>query len=149
MNKSILMGRLVRNPDVRYTGGDNSYAVARFTLAVDRKFKKQNDEKTADFIDCVAFGRNAQFIEKYLQKGIKVVIVGRIQTGTYEREGRKIKSVNVVAEETYFAESKSAHHSSDSYQEQADEPARPKKTHSDKPWMDVDDAFEVDDLPFV
>ena len=88
MNKVILMGRLTRDPEVRYSAGDNSLAIARYTLAVDRRFKRDG-EATADFISCVAFGRAAEFAEKYFRQGIKIAISGRIQTGSYtNREGQ-------------------------------------------------------------
>ena len=84
MNKVILMGRLTRDPEVRYSqGGENSLAIARYTLAVDRRFKRNGDDQTADFIGCVAFGRNAEFAEKYFRQGLKVIVTGRIQTGSY------------------------------------------------------------------
>ena len=84
MNKVILMGRLTRDPDIRYTQGDNSMCIARYTLAVDRRFNRNNnDGNSADFIPCVVFGRSAEFTEKYLKKGTKMAIVGRIQTGSY------------------------------------------------------------------
>lgn len=90
MNKVILMGRLTRDPDVRYSAGENSTAVARYTLAVDRRFHRDGDA-TADFIGCVAFGRQAEFAEKYLRQGTKIAITGRIQTGSYtNREGQKV-----------------------------------------------------------
>ena len=92
MNKVILMGRLTRDPEVRYSQGDNAMAIARYTLAVDRRFNRNNnDENSADFIGCVAFGRQAEFAEKYLRQGTKIAITGRIQTGSYtNREGQKI-----------------------------------------------------------
>ena len=83
MNKVILMGRLTRDPEVRYSQGDNSMAIARYTLAVDRRFNRNNDENSADFIGCVAFGRAGEFAEKYFRKGLKVLVTGRIQTGSY------------------------------------------------------------------
>ena len=103
MNKVILIGRLTKDPDVRYTTGDNSTAIARYTLAVDRRFKK--DE--TDFIGCVAFGKSGEFAEKYLKKGIKIAISGRIQTGSYkDKEGRTVYTTDVVVEEQEFCESK-------------------------------------------
>ncbi|MDO4519672.1 MAG: single-stranded DNA-binding protein [Eubacteriales bacterium] len=112
MNKVILMGRLTRDPEVRYSAGENALAVARYTLAVDRRFRRDG-EASADFIGCVAFGRQAEFAEKYLRQGIKIAITGRIQTGSYtNREGQKVYTTDVVVEEQEFAESKS---SSDSY----------------------------------
>ena len=102
------MGRLTRDPDVRYSAGENSTAVARYTLAVDRRFHRDGDA-TADFIGCVAFGRQAEFAEKYLRQGTKIAITGRIQTGSYtNREGQKVYTTDVVVEEQEFAESKNA-----------------------------------------
>lgn len=107
MNKVILMGRLVREPEVRYTIGENQTAIARYTLAVDRRFNKE--EQSADFISCVAFGKNGEFAEKYLHKGTKITIVGRIQTGSYtNKDGQKVYTTDVVVEEQEFAESKNA-----------------------------------------
>jgi single-strand DNA-binding protein len=109
MNKVILLGRLTRDPDVRYTSGENSTAVARYTLAVDRRFRREGDSATADFIGCVAFGRQAEFAEKYLRQGTKIAITGRIQTGSYtNREGQKVYTTDVVVEEQEFVESKGA-----------------------------------------
>lgn len=106
MNKVILMGRLTRDPEVRYSAGDNSTAVARYTLAVNRRFKRDN-EPTADFVPCVAFGKAAEFAEKWFRQGMQVTISGRIQTGSYtNREGRKVYTTEVVLEEQEFAESK-------------------------------------------
>ena len=108
MNKVILMGRLTRDPEVRYSAGDNSMAIARYTLAVDRRFKRDG-EPTADFIPCVVFGRSAEFAEKYFRQGMRVSISGRIQTGSYtNREGQKVYTTEVVVEEQEFAESKKA-----------------------------------------
>ena len=113
MNKVILIGRLTRDPDVRYTQGEEPTAVARYTLAVDRKYKRDG-EATADFINCVAFGKNGEFAEKYLHQGVKIAVCGRIQTGSYvNREGRKIYTTDVVVEEHDFCEKKS---DSDGYQ---------------------------------
>ncbi|MBQ6442291.1 MAG: single-stranded DNA-binding protein [Lachnospiraceae bacterium] len=111
MNKVILMGRLTRDPDVRYSAGEQSTAVARYTLAVDRRGRRNNDDgqQTADFINCVAFGRAGEFAEKYFHKGIKIAITGRIQTGSYtNKEGQKVYTTDVVVEEQEFAESKAA-----------------------------------------
>ena len=108
MNKVILMGRLTRDPDIRYSAGENATAVARYTLAVDRRFRRDG-EQTADFISCVAFGRSAEFAEKYFHQGIRIVVSGRIQTGSYtNRDGVKGYTTDVVVEEQEFAESKSA-----------------------------------------
>ena len=112
MNKVILMGRLTRDPEVRYSAGENALAIARYTLAVDRRFRRDG-EATADFISCVVFGRGAEFAEKYLRQGIKIAVSGRIQTGSYtNREGQKVYTTEVVVEDQEFAESKSA---SDNY----------------------------------
>ena len=108
MNKIILMGRLVRDPEIKYTTGENSKTVARNTLAVDRRFKRDG-EPTADFINCVAFGKSAEFAEKYFRQGIKIVITGRIQTGSYtNKDGQKVYTTDVVVEDQEFAESKAA-----------------------------------------
>ena len=108
MNKVILCGRLTREPETRYTTGENSTAVARYTLAVDRRIKRDG-EQTADFISCVVFGKSAEFAEKYFHQGTKLVISGRIQTGSYtNKDGNKVYTTDVVVEEQEFAESKSA-----------------------------------------
>ncbi|MCM1134328.1 MAG: single-stranded DNA-binding protein [Clostridium sp.] len=109
MNKVILMGRLTRDPEVRYSQGDNSMAIARYTLAVDRRFNRNNDENSADFIGCVAFGRAGEFAEKYFRKGLKVLVTGRIQTGSYtNRDGVRVYTTDVVVEDQEFAESKNS-----------------------------------------
>lgn len=111
MNKVILMGRLTRDPEVRYSQGENAMAVARYTLAVDRRVSRnnQNGEPTADFIQCVAFGRSGEFAEKYFRKGMKVVVTGRIQTGSYtNKDGQRVYTTDVVVEDQEFAESKNA-----------------------------------------
>ena len=109
MNKVILMGRLTRDPEVRYSQGESPMAIARYTLAVDRRFNRNNDENTADFIGCVAFGRAGEFAERYFRKGIKVLVTGRIQTGSYtNRDGVKVYTTEVVVEDQEFAESKNS-----------------------------------------
>ena len=101
------MGRLTRDPEIRYSSGENQTAIARYTLAVDRRFKRQGDEQTADFINCVVFGRGAEFAENYLHQGTKIVATGRIQTGSYtNKDGQKVYTTDVVVEECEFAESK-------------------------------------------
>ena len=108
MNKIELCGRLTNDPDVRYSQGEKSTAIARYTLAVDRRFK-QEGQQTADFIPCVAFGKNGEFAEKYLHKGTKVIVIGRIQTGSYtNKDGQKVYTTDVMVEEQEFAESKNA-----------------------------------------
>lgn len=108
MNKVILMGRLTRDPDVRYSQNSNQMAIARYSLAVDRRFKRDG-EPDADFINCVAFGKSGEFAEKYFRKGMRVVVTGRIQTGSYtNRDGQKVYTTDVVVEDQEFAESKAA-----------------------------------------
>ena len=107
MNLVILMGRLVRDPDVRYSQGQEQKAIAKFTLAVDRRFKKDG-EQSADFISCIAFGKTGEFVEKYLSKGTKVVVEGRWQTGSYDnKEGQKVYTNDCIVDSIEFAESKS------------------------------------------
>ena len=110
MNKVILMGRLTRDPDVRVSTGERSMSIARYTLAVDRRARRNDGgEQTADFISCVAFDRAAEFAEKYLHQGTKVVVTGRIQTGSYtNKDGQKVYTTDVVVEDQEFAESKAA-----------------------------------------
>ena len=111
MNKVILMGRLTRDPDIRSSAGNNPQTFARYTLAVDRRFSRRDggdNGQSADFISCVAFGRSAEFAEKYLHKGLKVVVTGRIQTGSYtNKDGQRVYTTDVIAENVEFAESKS------------------------------------------
>ena len=138
MNKVILIGRLARDPDVRYTQG--GMAVARYTLAVDRKFRKNNEngnEQTADFISCVAFGKSAEFAEKYLHKGIKTAVTGRIQTGSYtNRDGQKVYTTDVVVEEQEFVESKKAAGQEEGGNVDQDG------------FMNIPDGVDDEDLPF-
>lgn len=106
MNKVIIAGRLTRDPEVRYSQGENSSAIARYTLAVDRR-RQRDGEATADFINCVAFGKLGEFAEKYCRKGTKLIVLGHIQTGSYtNRDGQKVYTTDVVVEEQKFAESK-------------------------------------------
>lgn len=107
MNKVILMGRLTREPDIRWTQGQEQTCVARFTLAVDRR--RQEGQQSADFISCVAFGKRAEWCEKWTKKGTKIIVIGRIQTGSYKnRDGVTVYTTDVVVEEAEFAESKAA-----------------------------------------
>ena len=109
MNKVILMGRLTRDPETRYSAGENSTAIARFSIAVDRRFRRSQDGSDADFFNCTAFGKQAEFVEKYLKKGTKILLSGRIQNDNYtNRDGQKVQSVQIIAEEIEFAESKNA-----------------------------------------
>ena len=139
MNKVILMGRLTRDPEVRYTQGDNAMAIARYSLAVDRRFKRDG-EPDADFINCVAFGKSGEFAEKYLKKGTKVAVVGRIQTGSYtNKDGQKVYTTDVVVEEQEFAESKNSG-SSDNNQ------SAPVNKNTD--FMNIPDGIDDSELPF-
>ena len=154
MNKVILMGRLTREPDVRYSqNADGSMAVARYTLAVDRRrARNNNDEQSADFISCVAFGRSGEFAEKYLHQGTKIVVTGRIQTGSYtNKDGQRVYTTDVVVEEQEFAESKA---SSDSYaashpqQNAAPAPSMPSPgAASADGFMNIPDGID-EELPF-
>ena len=152
MNKVILMGRLTRNPDVRYSAGDNSQAVARYTLAVDRRFKRDG-EATADFISCVAFGKSATFAENYLHQGTKVVVTGRIQTGSYtNRDGQKVYTTDVIVEDQEFAESKSAAASAGAdtgtaYSAPRSASPAPEPEAATEGFMNIPDGI-VEELPF-
>ena len=139
MNKVILTGRLTRDPDVRYSSGEKPMAIARYTMAVERRFKKDG-EATADFIGCVAFGRQAEFAEKYFRQGIKIAVSGRIQTGSYvNKEGVKIYTTDVIVEDQEFAESR---HS------QASAGQQDKRTLTDADgFMNLSDGIE-EELPF-
>lgn len=144
MNKVILMGRLTKAPEVRKSAGQESTAVARYTLAVDRRFRREN-EATADFIPCVTFGKNAEFAEKYLRQGMKIAITGRIQTGSYEKDGKKIYTTDVIVEEQEFAESKNASSGSAAgSQEQQTPPPAPVGPDG---FMNIPEGME-EDLPF-
>lgn len=141
MNKVILMGRLTRDPEIRYSQGENPIAIARYTLAVDRRFKKDG-EQNADFINCIAFGKNGEFAEKYLRQGIKITVCGRIQTGSYtNKDGVKVYTTEVVVEEQEFAESKSSQQSNNQPQ-QNQQPA----AGSDG-FMNIPDGID-EELPF-
>ena len=147
MNKVVLMGRLTRDPEVRYSQGENALAIARYTLAVDRRFRRNNDgEQTADFIGCVAFGRSAEFAEKYFRQGLKVIVTGRIQTGSYtNKEGQKVYTTDVVVEEQEFAESKAASAEHTGGFAPADRPS-PSNAVSDG-FMNIPDGID-EELPF-
>jgi single-strand DNA-binding protein len=151
MNKVILMGRLTRDPEVRYSAGESSTAVARYTLAVDRRFRRDGDQ-SADFIGCVAFGRQAEFAEKYLRQGTKIAITGRIQTGSYtNRDGQKVYTTDVVVEEQEFAESKaaSAQNGGGMYQHSAPAAAAPMPSQASAGdgFMNIPDGID-EELPF-
>ncbi len=149
MNKVILMGRLTRDPEVRYSQGDNATAVARFTLAADRRIKRDN-EASADYINCVSFGRSAEFAEKYFRKGTKIVVAGRIQTGSYtNKDGQKVYTTDIVIEEQDFAESKAASQQNNQAGEQnrssSQQRQQPKAQKGSDGFMSADDGEE---LPF-
>lgn len=134
MNKVILMGRLTKDPEIRYSQGDTPVAVARYSLAVNRRFKKQG-EAEADFINCVAFGKSGEFAEKYLSKGQMISIVGRIQTGSYtDKDGRKVYTTDVIVEEHYFAEGKGK--------------KEDKQKPEDEGFCPIDESVDDSDLPF-
>ena len=143
MNKVVLVGRLTRDPEVRYSQGDNATAVARYTLAVDRRFRRDG-EPTADFIPCVIFGRSAEFAEKYFHQGMRVSISGRIQTGSYtNKDGQKVYTTEVVVEEVDFADSRRSDNAA---------PAGAPANSMPAPESDAADpmgGFDVDgDIPF-
>ncbi len=166
MNKVILMGRLTRDPDVRYSQGANQTAVARYSLAVDRRFRRDGDPE-ADFINCVAFGRQAEFAERFFRKGIKIVVEGRIQTGSYtNRDGNRVYTTDIVVENQEFAESKAANDrvrseagagagagfgspAGSSYSAPAPAQSEPQQPAGmpDDGFMNIPDAID-DDLPF-
>lgn len=146
MNKVILMGRPTRDPEIRYSQNGDQMCIARYTLAVDRKFKKQSDSQTADFINCIAFGKSAEFAEKYLKQGIKIAVTGRIQTGSYtNKDGNKVYTTDVVIEEQEFCESKNANNSNGN---QRPDPANASnQPSSGNDFMSIPEGIE-DDLPF-
>ena len=153
MNRVILMGRLTRDPEVRYTQGERSMAVARYTLAVDRRFRRDG-ENNADFIGCVAFGKSAEFAEKYLRQGTKIIVTGRIQTGSYtNRDGQKVYTTDVVVEDQEFAESKAAASESGMMRQSAPSPMAaspmpsPAQASSADGFMNIPDGID-EELPF-
>lgn len=166
MNKVILMGRLTRDPEVRYSQGERSMAIARYTLAVDRRGKRNgndNGQQTADFIPCVAFDRAGEFAEKYFRQGTKLVVTGRIQTGSYtNRDGQKVYTTEVIVEDQEFAESKNAAANSQAggYGQQApayQQPAPQAPAESGRPtpaaalgddFINIPDGVEDEELPF-
>ena len=146
MNKVVLMGRLTRDPEVRYSAGENALAIARYTLAVDRRFRRDG-EATADFINCVSFGRTAEFAEKYFRQGLRIVVSGRIQTGSYtNREGQKVYTTEVVVENQEFAESKAASDNNAGFA-QAPAASAPTAPAGDG-FMNIPDNVDDSGLPF-
>ncbi len=146
MNKVMLMGRLTRDPEVRYSQGAQAMAIARYTLAVDRRFKRDG-EPSADFIQCVAFGKSGEFAEKYFHKGTKIVVEGRIQTGSYEKDGQRVYTTDIVVEQQEFAESKASNDSNGGYapSPMASSPA-PSSAVGDG-FMNIPDGLD-EELPF-
>lgn len=145
MNKVILMGRLTRDPEVRYSQSAEPIAIARYTLAVDRRGRRDNGEQTADFISCIAFRQKAEFAERYLQKGIKIAVVGHILTGSYtNRDGQKVYTTDVAIDEQEFAESKAHSQQNNGYQQ---EPSCPYPPVSGDGFMNIPDGID-EELPF-
>lgn len=142
MNKVILMGRLTRNPEVRYSQGENSLAIAKFSLAVDRRFKRQG-EAEADYFNCTAFGKQAEFVEKYLKQGNKMLVTGRVQNDNYtNKDGQKVYSVQIIVDELEFAENKSKQSTNKSNNQ-----ATTKSNQADG-FMNIPTGLE-DELPFA
>ena len=147
MNKVILIGRLTRDPEVRYSQGEESIAIARYTLAVDRRGKKDSNEQAADFINCIAFRKNGEFAEKYLAKGMKIAVVGRIQTGSYtNKDGQKVYTTDVVVEEHEFADSKTSGNSNSS-DSSGSTKSKPENESNDG-FVNIPDGVEDENLPF-
>lgn len=143
MNRVVLMGRLTKDPDVRYTQGQQQMAIARYTLAVDRRRSKADkDGQQADFISCVAFGKSGEFAEKYLKKGTRIVVSGRIQTGSYtNKDGQKVYTTDVVVEDQEFAESKN------SAPDKQDAANNGMAMGTNDGWMNIPDG-DQEELPF-
>ena len=147
MNKVILMGRLTRDPEVRYSQGDSATAVARYTLAVDRRFKRDG-EASADFINCVVFGKSAEFAERYFRQGLKVVVSGRIQTGSYtNRDGVKVYTTDVVVEDQEFAESRAESEANRSSFQSSPAPGPAPSIDAGDGFMNIPDGID-EELPF-
>ena len=153
MNKVMLMGRLTRDPDIRYSNRADGQdtVVAKYTLAVDRRVKRDG-EPTADFISCVAFGSNGAFVEKYLQQGTKITVCGRIQTGSYtNREGRKVYTTDVVVEEHYFCESRGQQEDRQRNQQapKDERGQQPPAKEVGEGFMEIPEGYEQEGLPFA
>ena len=147
MNRAILMGRLTRDPEVRYSSGERSMAIARYTLAVDRGFKRgDSSEQNADFIPCIAFDKAGEFAEKYFRQGIRVLVSGRIQTGSYtNKEGQKVYTTEVIIDTQEFADSKGAGDSGNNYH--ASTRPSPASASTDG-FMNIPDGVDDEGLPF-
>ncbi len=152
MNKVILMGRLTKDPEVRYSQGENPLAIAKYTLAVDRRFNRSNagdNQQTADFIFCVAFGKTGEFAEKYLRKGTKILVTGRIQTGSYtNKEGQTVYTTEVVVEDHEFAESKNSNSGSDGGYAGNTGSGKPAPSKAGEGFMNRPDGIE-EELPWA
>ena len=151
MNKVILIGRLVRDPELRYTQAEEPMAIARYTLAVERRGKRSQDgnESNADFISCVAFGRLGEFAEKYFHQGTKIVAEGRIQTGSYQdKDGKTVYTTEVVVENQEFAESKATADSNNNYQPQQQPVASQPTAPAGDGFMNIPDSVDDSGLPF-
>ena len=145
MNKVILCGRLTRDPEVRYSQGATQMCIAKYNLAVDRRFKRDGDT-SADFINCVVFGKAGEFAEKYFRKGTKIIVSGRIQTGSYtNNNGQKVYTTDVIVEEQEFAESKNQN--GGTYQNQNTQPTPPPMPADSDGWMNIPDGID-EELPF-
>lgn len=148
MNKVILMGRLTRDPEVRYSQGNPPLAVARFSLAVNRRFKREG-EPDADFINCVAFGKSGEFVERYFKKGQMVSVVGRLQVRSWDdKDGTKRWSTDVIVEENFFAESKSSFEGREGKPANTASTPAHSKPSTDEGFYPIDESLEDDDLPF-
>ena len=147
MNRVILMGRLTRDPEVRYSSGERSMAIARYTLAVDRGFKRgDSSEQNADFIPCIAFDKAGEFAEKYFRQGMRVLVSGRIQTGNYtNKEGQKVYTTEVIIDSQEFADSKGASDSGGRYQGST---SQSKSSANSDGFMNIPDGVDDEGLPF-
>lgn len=153
MNKVILMGRLTRDPEIRYSQNGSQMAIARFSVAVDRRFKREG-EPDADFFNCTAFGKQAEFVERYLHKGIKILLSGRIQNDNYtNREGQMVYSVRVMVDEIEFAESKNSSAGGENYGNQGGQGYQPQSRPAPSSaiadgFMNIPDGVDDEGLPF-
>ena len=142
MNKAILMGRIVRDPEVRYSQGERSMAIAKYSLAVDRRGRRNDNDQTADFINIIAFDKAGEFAEKYFRQGMRVLVSGRIQTGSYtNKDGVKVYTTDIVVEDQEFADSKGA--AGESHQQ-----SRPEQSNIGDGFMNIPEGVEDEGLPF-
>lgn len=147
MNKVILIGRLARDPETRYSQGEKQTAITRYTLAVDRRFKREGEQEV-DFLNCVCFGKSAEFAEKYFHKGLKVAVTGRIQTGSYtNKEGVKVYTTDIFVEEQEFVESKRDSQQSEHSEQQPDKSPFGSTPTDENGFMNIPDGLD-DELPF-